>query len=42
MLESWCVVEGGVQASFYRPREGEREDMNEHKLSAMKGLQNYH
>jgi hypothetical protein len=24
MLESWCVVEGGVQPSFYRPREGER------------------
>jgi hypothetical protein len=23
-LESWCVVEGGVQASFYRSREGER------------------
>jgi hypothetical protein len=24
LLESWCVVEWGVQASFYRPREGER------------------
>jgi hypothetical protein len=23
-LESWCVVEWGVQGSFYRPREGER------------------
>jgi hypothetical protein len=24
LLESWCVMEGAVQASFYRPREGER------------------
>jgi hypothetical protein len=24
MLESWCVMEGALQASFYRPREGER------------------
>jgi hypothetical protein len=24
LLESWCVAEWGVQASFYRPREGER------------------
>jgi hypothetical protein len=24
LLESWCVVEWGVQASFCRPREGER------------------
>jgi hypothetical protein len=24
LLESWCVMEGVVQASFYRPREGER------------------
>jgi hypothetical protein len=24
LLESWCVVEWGLQASFYRPREGER------------------
>jgi hypothetical protein len=24
LLESWCVVEWGVHASFYRPREGER------------------
>jgi hypothetical protein len=29
LLESWCVMEGAVHASFYRPREGEREDMNE-------------
>jgi hypothetical protein len=29
LLESWCVMEGVVQASFYRPREGGREDMNE-------------
>jgi hypothetical protein len=42
MLESWCVVEAGVQTSFYRPREGEREEMNEYKLPAMKELQNYH
>jgi hypothetical protein len=24
LLESWCVMEGAVQTSFYRPREGER------------------
>jgi hypothetical protein len=24
MLESWCVMEGVIQASFYRPRERER------------------
>jgi hypothetical protein len=24
LLESWCVMEGAVQASFYRPRKGER------------------
>jgi hypothetical protein len=24
LLESWCVMEGAVQASFYRPREGGR------------------
>jgi hypothetical protein len=24
LLESWSVMEGAVQASFYRPREGER------------------
>jgi hypothetical protein len=24
LLESWCVMEGTVQATFYRPREGER------------------
>jgi hypothetical protein len=24
LFESWCVVERGVQASFYRPRERER------------------
>jgi hypothetical protein len=24
LLESWCVVEGAIQASFYWPREGER------------------
>jgi hypothetical protein len=34
-------VESGVQVSFYRPREGEREDMNKHELPAMV-LQNYH
>jgi hypothetical protein len=25
LLESWCVMKGDIQASFYRPREGERE-----------------
>jgi hypothetical protein len=25
LLESWCVMKGAIQASFYRPREGERE-----------------
>jgi hypothetical protein len=29
----------GVQASFYRPREGEREDMNEQEWPAIKVLQ---
>jgi hypothetical protein len=24
LLESWCVMEGAVQASIYRPREEER------------------
>jgi hypothetical protein len=24
LLENWCVTEGAVQASLYRPREGER------------------
>jgi hypothetical protein len=24
LLERWCVMEGAVHASFYRPREGER------------------
>jgi hypothetical protein len=24
LLESWCVVEGAIQDSFYWPREGER------------------
>jgi hypothetical protein len=24
VLESWCVVKGAVQASFYRPRKRER------------------
>jgi hypothetical protein len=39
LLESWCVMEGAVQASYYRPREGEREDMNEQEWPAMKVLQ---
>jgi hypothetical protein len=29
LLERWCVMEGAVQASYYRPTEREREDMNE-------------
>jgi hypothetical protein len=24
LLKSWCVMEGAIQALFYRPREGER------------------
>jgi hypothetical protein len=25
LLESWCMVERGIRAFFYRPREGGRE-----------------
>jgi hypothetical protein len=39
LLESWCVMEGPVQASFYRSRDG---DMNEQEWPAMKVLQIHH
>jgi hypothetical protein len=39
LVEIWCVMEGAGQASFYRPREGEREDMNEQEWPAIKVLQ---
>jgi hypothetical protein len=41
LLESWCVMEGPVQASFIG-QGMEREDMNEQEWPAMKVLQIHH